>query len=490
MNETKNVRVRIAPSPTGYLHLGTARAALYNWLFARKYDGKFILRIEDTDIARSSSEMVDSIIDGLSWLGITWDEGPVFQSKRLELYRKYAEKLLEDGKAYYCYCTPEELAQRREEAHRQKKNWKYDRRCLGLTEEIKKRYEEENRPKALRFLVPEGETTFEDLIHGNIKKNNDEIEDFVIMKSDGTPTYNLAVVIDDYMMGITHTIRGEDHIPNTPKQILLYRALGFTPPKFAHLPLILGKDKSKLSKRHGATSVTQYRNDGFLPEALFNFLALLGWSPGGDREIMTKEEMIESFSLDRISKKAAVFDLEKLEWMNGVYINAMSNDELLERLIPLLLKKGWVDDKTINEKKDYLINFVTLLKTRMRRLTDFIRYGTYFFEDIKNYEEKGIRKYFGKDTSLYLEKLNGVLQRVNDFSKENLENIFRELSETIGIKPAKLIHPVRLAVTGLTVGPGLFDILEVLGKKIVINRLTKAIKYIKIYFNNENGAIV
>ena len=359
-----------------------------------------------------------------------------------------------------------------------------------MTEEIKKRYEEENRPKALRFLVPEGETTFEDLIHGNIKKNNDEIEDFVIMKSDGTPTYNLAVVIDDYMMGITHTIRGEDHIPNTPKQILLYRALGFTPPKFAHLPLILGKDKSKLSKRHGATSVTQYRNDGFLPEALFNFLALLGWSPGGDREIMTKEEMIESFSLDRISKKAAVFDLEKLEWMNGVYINAMSNDELLERLIPLLLKKGWVDDKTINEKKDYLINFVTLLKTRMRRLTDFIRYGTYFFEDIKNYEEKGIRKYFGKDTSLYLEKLNGVLQRVNDFSKENLENIFRELSETIGIKPAKLIHPVRLAVTGLTVGPGLFDILEVLGKKIVINRLTKAIKYIKIYFNNENGAIV
>ena len=490
-NHNKNVvRVRIAPSPTGYLHLGTARAALYNWLFARKNNGKFILRIEDTDIARSSKEMVTSILDGLSWLGLDWDEGPFFQSDRLDMYKEYANKLFEEGKAYYCYCTPQELLERREKAKSEKRDIKYDRHCLNLNEKERKRYEDEKRPRALRFLVPKGETSFNDIIHSVIKRDNREIEDFVIMKSDGTPTYNLAVVIDDYEMGITHIIRGEDHISNTPKQILLYRALNLTSPKFAHLPLILGEDRSKLSKRHGAVSVTQYRDDGFLPEALFNFLALLGWSPGGGREIMSSEEIIENFSLERINKRGAVFDIGKLEWMNGVYINSITNGELLDRVIPFLFKKGWVDKDFSKERREYLMRFVALMKKRMKKLTDFVLFGSYFFEEVKEYEEKGVKKHFKGDTPVYLEALVKILEETGDFTKENLENIFRTLAEKLGIKPAKLIHPVRLAVTGMTVGPGLFEILETLEKNLIIKRLTEAIKYIKISNNDEDGAIV
>ncbi len=484
------VRVRIAPSPTGYLHLGTARAALYNWLFARNRKGKFILRIEDTDIARSSKEMVKSIIDGLSWLGIDWDEGPIFQSERLEVYRKYANKLHKEGKAYYCYCSPEELAERRETARKKKEDWKYDRRCLHLNNDTKEKYEKEGRPKALRFLVPEGTTSFLDIIHGEIKKKNDEIEDFVIFKSDGTPTYNLAVVVDDFEMEISHNIRGEDHIPNTPKQLMLCEALGLNPPAYAHLPLILGEDRSKLSKRHGAVSVTEYKGMGFLHEALFNFLALLGWSPGEDRELMSKKEIIENFNLDRISKKAAIFDIEKLEWMNGVYINEMNDDDLVQRVIPFLTKKGWLEQNTIDIRMDYVVRFVNVLKKRMRKLTDFVKYGSYFFEDVNEYEEKGVKKHFTKESINYIKAILNMFEKNDDFSKAYLEDVFRHLSEQLAVKPAKLIHPVRLAVTGMTVGPGLFELLEVLGKKIVINRLTKALKYIRISYNESNGAIV
>ncbi len=472
--------MRIAPSPTGFLHVGTARAALYNWLFARKNKGKFILRIEDTDLKRSSEEMIASILDGLAWLGLDWDEGPFFQSKRFEIYKKYADRLFEEGKAYYCYCTPEELVERREGAKLEKKDLKYDRQCLGLSEEAKKRFEREKRPRALRFLVPEGETSFQDIVYGLIKKSNEEIEDFVIMKSDGTPTYNLAVVVDDFEMNITHIIRGDDHIPNTPKQMLLYRALNLSPPQFAHLPLILGEDKSKLSKRHNAVSVTQYREEGFLSEALFNFLSLLGWSPGEDREIMTKKEILESFTLERISKAAAVFDVEKLEWMNGVYINNLSDKEVLEKIIPLLLKEGWIDEDFVEKRIEYLLNVVSLLKSRMKSLNDFLRFGSYFFKDVDEYEPKGVKKHFKEDTPDHLEALIIILEKTDDFSKEHLENILRELSENLGIKPAKLIHPVRLAVTGMTVGPGLFDILGVLEKNILIKRLTRAKKYIKM----------
>ena len=479
-SEKKVVRVRIAPSPTGFLHVGTARAALYNWLFARKHNGTFILRIEDTDIARSSKEMVQSILDGLYWLGLDWDEGPYFQSERLEIYRSYADRLLKEGKAYYCYCTPEELAERRELAKREKRDLKYDRHCLGLSDEAKSKLEEEKRPKAIRFHVPEGYTSFQDIVHGEVKKSNEEIEDFIIMKSDGTPTYNLAVVVDDFEMGISHTIRGDDHIPNTPKQVLLYNTLNISPPRFAHLPLILGTDRSKLSKRHGAVSVTQYKDEGFLPEALFNFLSLLGWNPGDDKEIMTREEICDHFTLERISKTAAIFDVEKLEWMNGVYINKLCDEKLLDMIIPSLLEKGWVDRDFLENKREYLLGVVSVLKERMRKLKDFIRYSSYFFIDVEEYEPKGVKKHFRDDTPGHLKALIERLKETDDYSKENLENIFRNLAESLDIKAARLIHPVRLAVTGMTVGPGIFDILELLGKKSVIKRLTNTVEYIKL----------
>jgi nondiscriminating glutamyl-tRNA synthetase len=483
MSKSDNVRVRIAPSPTGYLHVGTARAALYNWIFARKNKGTFILRIEDTDIARSSQEMVKSILDGLLWLGLKWDEGPIYQSNRMEMYKEYVDKLIKEGLAYYCYCTPEELAERREKAKKEKKDLRYDRRCLHLTENEKKKFEEQNRKKAVRFLVPKGETCFDDIVHGEIKKENSEIEDFVIMKSDGTPTYNLAVVVDDYKMGISHIIRGDDHISNTPKQILLYEALNLEPPEFAHLPLVLGKDKSKLSKRHGAISVTEFREKGFLPDAMFNFLSLLGWNPGDDREIISREKIIQNFSLKKVKGANAVFDMQKLEWMNGVYIKNLNDEELLKKICPFLEKEEWFDNTLISEKKYLLLKLVHLLKGRMRRLTDFVKYSSYFFIEVTEYEEAGVRKHFKKKTADYLGFLIERINKENNFTKERLEDIFRNLAEKLDIKPAKLIHPVRLAVTGMTVGFGLFEILEIVGKETVIKRLTKAIKYIKLKYN-------
>ncbi len=480
MKKIENVRVRIAPSPTGFLHVGTARAALYNWLFARKNKGTFILRVEDTDLKRSSKEMIESILEGLRWLGLDWDEGPFFQSERFAIYRQYAERLLKDGKAYYCYCTPQELAERRESAKSEKRDVKYDRRCLGLSDDERKRFESEKRPRALRFNIPEGETAFQDIIHGEIKKNNRDIEDFVIMKSDGTPTYNLAVVVDDYEMGITHTIRGDDHISNTMKQVLLYNALSISSPRFAHLPLILGKDRSKLSKRHGAVSVSQYRDEGFLSDAMFNFLALLGWNPGDNREIMSREELLEQFCLERVSKTSAVFDQQKLEWMNGEYISMMDDEDVLKAVIPLLKGEGWIDEGAIEQKRTFLLHLVAALKPRMRKLTDFMKYSVYFFKDVDAYEPKGVKKHFTEKTPVLLEALIEKLEELSDFSKEHLEHVLREFAEKRNVKAAQVIHPVRLAVSGMTVGPGIFDILEILGKECVINRLTKAINYIKV----------
>ncbi len=478
MKKAKEIRVRIAPSPTGFLHVGTARAALYNWLFARKQEGTFVLRVEDTDLKRSSKEMITSILEGLTWLGLMWDEGPIYQSERLAGYKPYTQRLINEGKAYYCYCTPEELAERREQAKREKRDVKYDRRCLDLPEDERKRYEQQGRERAIRFLVPEGETIFEDLVHGWVKKQNSDIEDFVIMKSDGTPTYNLAVVVDDHEMEISHIIRGDDHIPNTPKQVLLYKALGLPLPVFAHLPLILGEDRSKLSKRHGAVSVMQYKEEGFLSDALFNFLALLGWNPGDDVELMSREEIIKKFTLERINKTGGVFDIQKLEWMNGTYIEKMDNEILITKLEPFLQKIPWFDGSFMEEKREYLLKVLDALKPRMRRLTDFGKFARYFFTDVDTYEQKGVRKHFSKESASYLQKLQDKLEEEREFTKESLEKVIRELAENLDIKAAKLIHPTRLAVTGMTVGPGLFDVLEILGKERVINRLTRAIKYI------------
>ncbi len=450
--------MRFAPSPTGYLHVGGARTALYNWLFARHEGGKFLLRIEDTDRERSSPEMVRYILEGLEWLGITWDEEPIFQSQRLELYRKFAEDLVKKGHAYYAKTIGEET-----QGETTKREW-----VEASSDEIGKV------PLAIRFRVPkEGETTYEDIIRGRITFKNSEIGDFTILRSDGTPTYQLACTVDDHFMGITHVIRGEDHIPNTPKQILIYRALGWEPPKFAHLPMILGPDKKKLSKRHGATAVLEYRDMGILPEALFNFLALLGWSPGGDREIVPKDEMIELFDLKRVGKRAAVFDMDKLLWMNSVYIRNKPDDEIFSLVLPLFEKEDLVKS---DEDRELLKRVIPLLKERVKLLPDFVELGSYFFTDDFTLDEKGVEKHL-KDPEVpsRLALLRDRLGELSssEFTKENVERVLRRLAEELGIKAALLIHPTRLILTGRTQGPGLFELMEVLGREKCLQRFNR-----------------
>ncbi len=469
---------RIAPSPTGFLHVGTAHTALYNWLFTRKERGKFILRIEDTDIKRSTSAMSDVIIESLKWLGLKWDEGPYFQSDKFPVYKKYADLLLEKGAAYFCYCTPEELAAKKNEAILQKKTRKYDRKCFNLSDDEKKKLENKN--KAIRFFIPDGKVSFEDGIHKRVERNSDDIEDFVIFKSDGTSSYNLSCVIDDHELGVTHVIRGEDHLVNTFKQIFLYRAFGWEPPKFVHHPMILGTDRSKLSKRHGAVSVLDYKKQGILPEALVNFLALLGWSPGDDREILSLSELTELFSLDRLGRTASVFDIEKLEWMNGEYINKLSDEELLNRILSLPESR-----QPTTENREYMLKVVNILKSRMQRLTDFMKISDYFFEDPTQYESVGVEKSFKipeinqrltliKDRFSELSRVGGHSSPEESFNLETIESAIRELAGELGIKAALLIHPIRLALTGRTGGPSLFHIIELLGRETVVRRLEKA----------------
>lgn len=473
------VRVRIAPAPTGFLHVGTARTALYNWLFARHHKGKFIVRIEDTDVVRSKQELAAIVMDTLKWLGLDWDESPYFQSERLALYRKYANELVDKNLCYPCYCTKEELAERRKRMMEEKMDWKYDRRCYYLSEAEKCARAKSVTP-ALRFFVPEGAVSFEDRVHGTLTRESKDIEDFIIIRSDGTPTYNLACVTDDHDMTITHVIRGEEHIANTYKQVLLYKAIGWSPPEFVHLPLILGTDRSKLSKRHGAVSVLEYRNQGFLPEAFTNFLALLGWSPGDDREILSREELVELFSLERVVKSGAVFDVRKLDWMNGEYINSTDQDHLLEAAIPFLKKAGLITDENVGERRDYLLKVMGILKERMKRLTDFGSLGFYFFQDEFEYDPKGVEKHFSEDGVVgRFQLLKKRLKGLESFSTKEVESLYRGLADELRLKPAKLIHATRLALTGGTVGPSLFHLMDILGKERVIERLTRAIEFVK-----------
>jgi len=477
MNMAREVRVRFAPSPTGYLHIGGARTALFNWLYARKTGGKFLLRIEDTDVARSGPEMVNVILDGLRWLGLHWDEEPVFQSSRFPVYQRYARQLIEAGKAYFCYCSPETLKQEREKAIREKRAYRYDGRCKRLSPEERKRLEEQGgRPKAIRFEVPHGTTSFEDHVHGSLTFSNSDIEDFVILRSDGIPTYHLAVVVDDREMGITHIIRGDDHISNTPKQVLLYEAFGWEKPQFAHVPLILGPDRSRLSKRHGATAISEYQKAGYLPQAMVNFLALLGWSPGDDTEIMPIEEIIRRFDLSGILPKNAVFDEKKLEWMNGEYIKAMPQERLVSEVIPFLRQAGLVDDAWLSKNFAYLRAAVGLTKERARRLTEFAEFGAYFFRDPETYDEKGVQKYWREERlAEWVSSLKERIARLDRCDAQTLEATLRGLAEEGGIRAAKLIHAVRLALTGFTVGPSLFELMEVLGRERIVRRLEKAI---------------
>jgi glutamyl-tRNA synthetase len=473
------VRVRMAPSPSGFLHVGTARTTIYNYLFARHHQGKFVLRIEDTDVSRSSQQMIDAILDSIRWLELDWDEGPYYQSQRTKLYQGYAQKLLESKKAYFCFCTKPGLDEKKKQAVASKGDWKYDRTCLALSDEEKEEKIRKGEPKAIRLLVPEGEVIFSDIVYGELKKDNKELEDLVLLRSDGTPTYNFACVVDDVEMKISHVIRGNDHIANTFKQVLIYNALGLAPPHFAHIPLILAKDRTKMSKRHGAVSIGEYRAEGFLREALVNYITLLGWSPKDDREMLSIDQMIELFSLEGVNPANPIFDKEKLEWMNGEYIRSYDNEKLLDLVLPFLIQENLITEEMVSQKRDWLLRFVSLLKERCKTLKDFAKKGKYFFAFDYQYESAAVNKHFNSTEAA--ERLNtfaDCLSNLNEFEKEKIEEVLRKLTDELQIKPSVLIHTVRLATTGVTGGPPLFDLLEFLGKEEVVKRIKRAVEFI------------
>jgi glutamyl-tRNA synthetase len=440
------IRVRFAPSPTGFLHIGSARTALFNWLFARHNRGEFILRIEDTDLERSKKEFLEEILDSLKWLGLDWDGEILFQSKRLDIYRKKAKELLDKGLAY------EAQGEIRDK----------DGNVIKDSKRITQ--------KAIIFKVPQGKMiTINDLVHGPIQVDSGTIKDQVMIKSDGFPTYNFACVIDDADMDITHVIRGDDHISNTPKQILFYEAFGFKQPQFGHVPLILGKDRSRMSKRHGATSIREYRDQGYLPQALVNFISLLGWAPGGDREILSSKDIIKEFDIKNVKSVNAVFDIEKLNWMNGQYINKLSDQEFLDLLAPGLAERGWKCD----------LKTARLFKERARTLSDFFEWSEYVFSDQIKYEDAAVDKRLKKPgVDKLLDETKVAFSALKDFNKETTEEALRKIAERLGMKAADIIHPVRVAVSGRSMGPGLFELLELLGRDKVIKRLEAAKKLV------------
>ena len=471
--------MRFAPSPTGYLHIGGARTALFNWLFARHHHGKFVLRIEDTDQARSQRALADALARTMQWLGLDWDEGPFFQSERLELYRKAADQLVASGQAYRCYCTREELAERREEAQKAGRPFRYEGRCRHLTEEQEEAYRAEGRPYVLRLKVDENQqTVVHDLIRGDVVFDHQTIDDFIIMKSDGMPAYNFAVVVDDADMKISHVIRAEEHLSNTPKQLLVYRALGLPEPYFAHVPMILAPDRSKLSKRHGAVAVEEFEQKGYLPEAILNYLALLGWSPGDDRELMSLDELIQLFSLERVNKTAAIYDVEKMTWMNGQYLRALPVDELADRVLPRFQEAGYVSHDPSSEELAKLKAILVAVRERVRTLSDLVEASDYFYRPVTQYDPKGVRKHFQESAAALLEEAAVRLADLEDFRDESIESLYRQICEEKQIGTGKLFHPTRLALSGRTMGPSLFEMMEILGRDTCVQRLKGAAEQI------------
>jgi glutamyl-tRNA synthetase len=448
----ESTRVRFAPSPTGYLHVGSARTALFNWLFARKNNGAFILRIEDTDLERSSEEMSRSILEALIWLGLNWDEGPYYQSQRMDLYRSAAQRLVEAGNAYFCLCPP------------------------GAHEPVcRERGLSKAQGGAVRFRVPEGPVSFKDEVFGEITIESDTIEDFVLLRSDGNPTYHLTVVVDDVDMRITHVVRGQDHISNTPKQILLYRALGEPLPVFVHLPLILGHDKTRLSKRHGATSVAAWQEQGILPEAFTNFLAFLGWAPGTDQEIFDRDELIRSFSLAGISKPNAVFNNDKLAWFNAQYIARLPHDVLSKHLKPEFEKAGLWRDSFEKEQHDWFRSLIDLLRPRAKVLPDFVRQARMFIDPVVDYDPAAVQKFLKDPTVIQnLHALADRLEGLAEFNLQTTEACVRGLAEELGIKAGVLLNASRVAVTGQAVAPGMFDVMMLVGQNTTVSRLRAA----------------
>jgi len=483
-----DVRVRFAPSPTGYLHVGGARTALFNYLVARRTEGKFILRIEDTDLERSTDEAIDAILNSLRWLGLEWDEGPgvggphgpYFQTQRLDVYRDYAERLLELGRAYYCYCTPEELEQRREEARARGEPPMYDRRCIELSAEQRAQFESEGRPKALRFKAPSDAVVVDDIIHGRIEfEGKSAVDDFVIIKSDGMPTYNYAVVVDDHSMEVTHVVRGDDHLSNTPKQVAIYEALGLEVPKFAHLPMVLGPDKKRLSKRHGPTSVEEYRDKGYLHEAMTNYLALLGWSLDDSTEVFDLQTAAKAFELERVNKNPAVFDEEKLTWMNGVYIRQLDPQEFFDRALPFLRKAKLVGDELGEEEKVRVKSILEAVQDRVKLLSEVVFHTEYFFRDPEEYDETGVKKHLNRDgVAERLDAARKRLARLRSWDRDSIEEAVRGLMSDLEVSGRKMIHPLRVATTGRTFSPGAFLTLELIGKEAVLRRLDKTIEFV------------
>jgi glutamyl-tRNA synthetase len=474
-------RLRFAPSPTGYLHVGGARTALFNWLYCKHYGGQFLLRIEDTDKARSTDESTRAIFDGLKWLGLDYDEEVVFQGANLERHQTDARSLLDHGKAYRCFCTPAELEQRRKEADNKKQAFRYDGRCDRLPKDEVERRVAAGEGHTIRFRIPGGSTTWDDMVHGDITFPNKDIDDFVVLRTDGTPIYNLAVVSDDIAMKITLVMRGDDHISNTPKQIMLYEALGATIPMFAHLPMIHGTDGKKLSKRHGATAVGDYQHLGLLPEAMLNFLALLGWSPGNDIEVMSMDEMVKLFSADKLSKKAAVFDPAKLEWMNGQHLSRTPAERLLPIVAQSLVEKGLATAQDVEARRDWYLNLLELLKIRARTTDDIVRQAVPYLRDDIEYDPEAVARQW-KDraaTATLLAATRDTLAASGNWTPAPLEEELRQLAESLGTTGGKVFQPLRVALTGLTVSPGIFDVLLTLGKERSIARLDAAIRFLR-----------
>ncbi|MGH7565634.1 MAG: glutamate--tRNA ligase [Gemmatimonadota bacterium] len=477
MNQATPVRVRFAPSPTGFLHVGGARTALFNWLWARHTGGALVLRIEDTDAERSTDEMIREILDGLEWLGIDWDEGPFFQSARGERHREIAERLVADGNAYFCFCTVEELAAEREAAIARKESYVYSGRCRAIDPVAAAERRASGEACTIRFAVPAGETVWNDVVHGRTAFENRTIGDFIIVRSDGAPIYNLAVTVDDLDMRISHVVRGDDHISNTPKQILIYRALGVEPPVFAHVPLILGPDKSKLSKRHGAVAVTAYREQGFLADAFVNFLALLGWSPGDDREVLMRDELVEAFTLERITGKSAVFDVEKLEWLNGQHLSHLSGADVARIARPWFVRAGIAAPEELDDRAGWFEDLIGLVKTRSRTFHDLVEQGRPFFPGAIEYHPDAVEKFWkdpaAADLALAVaEEYAAAEDRWGEL--EAMEHRLRSLAEERGVPAGKVMQSMRVALTGQRVSPGIFETMVAMGPEVVGERLSAA----------------
>lgn len=461
------VKTRFAPSPTGFLHIGGARTALFNWLFARHHKGSFVLRIEDTDLERSTQESVDAILDGMQWLGLDWDEGPCYQSQRSEIYYEHIDKMLNQGKAYRCYCTPGELDEKRAKAMAEGKKPKYDGKCRELA------VQEKSKPFTIRFKAPQsGRTIVDDMIKGRVSFENSELDDVIIARSDGSPTYNFVVVVDDATMGITHILRGDDHLNNTPRQILLYQSLGYNPPIFGHVPLILGQDKKRLSKRHGATSVMAYKEMGYLPEALVNYLARLGWSHG-DQEIFSISELIDYFDSDHIGKSAGIFDENKLLWLNAHYIKESADDILAKKVLPILEDRGCKVSAGPS-----LSAVVKVVKERAKTLLEIADMSELFYGEDITFDEKAANKFLTLEAAEMLEDVMSGISAIEDFNEESIADFFKNFTESKGLKLGKVAQPVRVAITGGTVSPGIFEVIHLLGKDQTVKRIKNALALI------------